>query len=267
MKTLNISLFTLSPLHIGCGQSVGVVDMPVLRERATGLPTVPGSTLKGVLADLFLDNNKRNEAGTELFGSEDTTNASRGALMIGDVQLLAFPVRSAKMGFVWATSPLLLARQGIDCPHTPGDEEAYGAKAACIGDAFVLEEYPLTRRADNISDTIYDALLTKCDHPLWTNTVKDRLVIISDTLMSYFAQNACEIANHNKVDDETGIVANHLLFSQENVPSETIFVGKIQSRDADKLDMLKKAIEAEENCLQIGANATTGLGWCQVTVR
>lgn len=266
MNTLNISLFTLSPLHIGCGQSVGVVDMPVLRERATGLPTVPGSTLKGVLADLFLDNNKRNEIGTNLFGSEDTANASRGALMIGEVQLLAFPIRSAKKGFVWATSPLLLARQGIDCPHTPGDEEAYGANAACIGDAFVLEEYPLTRAGD-ISDTIYTELLAKCDHPLWTDTLKERLVIISDTLMSYFAQNACEIANHNKVDDETGTVANGALFSQENVPSETIFVGKIQSRDADKLETLKKAIEAEENCLQIGANATTGLGWCQITVR
>src|SRR3989440_125099 len=39
----------LSPLHAGTGQGVGVIDLPIAREKATGLPFLPGSSLKGTL--------------------------------------------------------------------------------------------------------------------------------------------------------------------------------------------------------------------------
>ena len=38
---------TLSPLHAGTGQGIGVIDQPIAREKATGIPFVPGSSLKG----------------------------------------------------------------------------------------------------------------------------------------------------------------------------------------------------------------------------
>ncbi len=46
-------LFThaLSPLHAGTGQGVGVIDLPIAREKATGLPFLPGSSVKGTLRD------------------------------------------------------------------------------------------------------------------------------------------------------------------------------------------------------------------------
>jgi len=34
-------LHALSALHVGTGQSVGVVDLPIARSRATHLPLVP----------------------------------------------------------------------------------------------------------------------------------------------------------------------------------------------------------------------------------
>ena len=39
----------LSPLHAGTGQGAGILDLPIAREKATGLPFLPGSSLKGTL--------------------------------------------------------------------------------------------------------------------------------------------------------------------------------------------------------------------------
>ena len=38
----------LSPLHAGTGQSIGAIDLAIARDRATGFPYLPGSSLKGI---------------------------------------------------------------------------------------------------------------------------------------------------------------------------------------------------------------------------
>jgi CRISPR-associated protein Cmr4 len=279
MKKMMISFFTRTPLHVGCGSSVGAIDLPVLRERATDLPVIPGSTIKGVLADLWqeigvdvdlnekgeLIRKKRTDAWV-LFGdnSNKSNEANAGALLIGDARLLAFPVRSAKGGFVWATSPLLLARQGIEFSQELGEMDGYGSEKVAFDNAFILEEYKINRVGD-VTEVI-GSLTDFCDLPLWKSTLANRLVILSDTMLAYFAKNACEIAHHNKIDDETGTVAQGALFSQENVPSEALFVGEILAREEMDIQKLQKKIQQEGNLLQVGANATTGLGWCQVTM-
>lgn len=270
MKQMSVSLFTRSPLHVGCGSAVGVVDLPVLRERVTGLPAIPGTTLKGVLADLFLDQDKdgkwvRSETGLKLFGEDDPkAPAKRGRLLVGECRLTAFPVRSARNGFVWTVSPLTLGRLGISFADALSEEEAVGPEAAAYGEVFVLEEYRLARRGA-VPENVLQALSPLCANPLWTDTLTKRLTVLSDTMMAYFAQNACEIAHHNKVDDETGTVADGALFSQENVPSETLFTTVFQADDAGTLECIRKAVNDCGNLIQVGADATTGLGWCEVT--
>ena len=262
-----VSLFTRTPLHVGCGSSVGIVDLPVLRERVTGFPTVPGSALKGSLSDLFVEgegeNRKVNGAGLEIFGKQDC----RGRVLIGEARLAAFPVRSAKQGFAWLVSPLTLARLGIACAEVNGlgEEEVFAAGGVALEGKVVLEEYPLTRRGE-VPGAIVAALKGLCAEPLWQDTLAARLVVVSDTLMQYFAQNACEIAQHNKVDDEKGTVADGALFAQENVPSETLFVGEWLSDDEAQLANLCQRVAAGYHLLQVGADATTGLGWCRLTL-
>ena len=39
----------LTSIHPGSGTALGVVDLPVQRERHTNWPTIAGSSLKGVL--------------------------------------------------------------------------------------------------------------------------------------------------------------------------------------------------------------------------
>ena len=90
---------------------------------------------------------------------------------------------------------------------------------------------------------------------------------MSDELFAYFVQNACEIANHNRIDDKTGVVANGALFSQENVPSETMFYSVLNTKKLDDFAKLEDKLRTEKNLLQIGADMTTGLGWCSVATK
>lgn len=45
MNTRIFHLHALSALHVGTGQGIGAVDLPIARSRATNLPLVPGSAL------------------------------------------------------------------------------------------------------------------------------------------------------------------------------------------------------------------------------
>jgi CRISPR-associated protein Cmr4 len=106
MKSRPFLLHALSPLHAGTGHAADVIDLPTARYKATGIPFVPGSSIKGVLRDArrTVDRDKT-EA---VFGPSDDPAAHAGALVVGDARLLALPVRSFRGTFAWTTSPLLL---------------------------------------------------------------------------------------------------------------------------------------------------------------
>ena len=138
MTTKLLTIFTRTPLHVGCGSSVGAVDQPVLRERHTGFPAIPGSALKGVFADLWNErtpDNKitRSKEGVRLFGNDNPQQAAAGKLLIGEGKLLAFPVRSAKGAFAWLTCPLALNRFKRDA------YVAFGVPEVAEGQALVTE--------------------------------------------------------------------------------------------------------------------------------
>lgn len=308
MKSKILSIFTRTPLHVGCGSSVGAVDQPVVRERHTGYPVIPGSTLKGALADLWTkgDGNvqggntpqgtpdtsnsealsaegngkdrsfARNEDALELFGNDPADKtAQSGSLLIGEGKLLAFPVRSAKGGYAFITCPQVLNRFKRDCPDfkasvefnlsdekvllTTKSELSFGAKV-------VFESYAIDAESrgdvDNIADTLLNAMP---EDPVWGSIIK-RLAIVSDGVFKHFVEGTCEIAQHNRINDLTGVVDDKALFCQENVPSETMFYsvfGELKSRLVRKVEDKLKSEEVG-NVLQIGADMTTGLGWCSV---
>ena len=298
MKTGILSIFTRSPLHVGAGASVGVVDQPIIRERATGYPVIPGSTLKGVLADFWNEKIEvvsegknetaiiRSKEGVRLFGSTDSKKAAAGALLIGESKLLAFPVRSAKGGFAWVTSPLALKRfvrdvnLSVDVSDVDEDRAIVTAPSeVTIGRNVVLEEFSLETLDGEkapLSPDLLKKMASLSDDIIW-ESVGRRLVVLSDNEFSYFVRNNCEIAQHNKIDDEKGVVDDGFLFNQENVPSETLFYAVINAKDpissgsspeSEKppLEELSNKLSSEGvgNLLQIGADITTGLGWCAV---
>ena len=42
-------IYCVSPVHMGAGSAIGIIDNPIQRERHTGHPVMAGSGLKGAL--------------------------------------------------------------------------------------------------------------------------------------------------------------------------------------------------------------------------
>ena len=283
MTTQLLTLFTRTPLHVGAGASVGAVDQPVVRERHTRFPVIPGSALKGVLADLWLEKNEKGEIvrskeGKDLFGFDEKQTKENpgyaGSLYIGESKLLAFPVRSAKGCFAWITCPTALRRFDREASaKLPLDGLPAAAMDAMVSDALKLgdgkaafEEYVVTVKG-HPDGAIVKALAELSGDPLWSSGLGDKLAIVSDELFQYFAENACEIAQHNRIDDESHVVDDGALFNQENVPSESMFYAVLRSNASGDFNELSAKLESVGNVVQIGADVTTGLGWCTVTLR
>ncbi|WP_178087711.1 type III-B CRISPR module RAMP protein Cmr4 [Methylacidimicrobium cyclopophantes] len=287
---LPLYIFARTPLHVGAGASVGAIDLPIQRERHTGFPILPGSTLKGVFADCWNEilpesGISRSPDGKWLFGSEDSNSSAAGALQFSEAKLLAFPIRSAKGCFAWITSPLILKRYARDLGEPekfgslpdPGDEGAlFDSKVLGFGEKVVLEEYTFTL-AGEPPPAIGKALAALLPgDPIWRE-VEKRTVVLSDASVSFFARSACEVAQHVKIDDEKGTAATRALFNQENVPGETMFyalvrasrerradagAGRRTARDAS--NAFRAILEKEKGIFQFGADAGTGLGFCTV---
>jgi len=309
MEKKILYIFTRTPLHVGAGASVGAIDQPIIRERHTGFPVIPATSLKGTFADEWNEAAKakrkkpdgteeeveviqRSADGKWLFGETDADNAAAGALLFTEARLLAFPVRSAKGSFAWITCPLILhraQRDGVrlglpdlsdlsDLSDTQALFTANGPLAIdgkVVLEEYTFEEYTFTG-SGNLPAELGDSLAKLLDDPVWKQ-VANRLVILSDGMMSFFAQNACEVAQHVRIDDETGTAAGGALFNQENVPSETLFYSVLHATDertankakgqrreaAQALEEFAKKV-ADRQVFQFGGDASTGLGWCTV---
>ena len=277
MQTRILTLFARSPVHVGAGNSVGAVDSPVMRERHTRIPVVPGSSLKGVLRDCWQADSDADER-LWLYGNEQSAGKDEfraGALLIGEARVLAFPVRSAKGGFAWITCPLALARYKRDTgadfqvPTVAGDEDCLASADVILNDKVVLEEYCFAATGEPGFCAALEAIV---DDDVWAQ-LPQRCVVVSDEIFSHFTEHACEVVTRVRIDDETGTVAQGALFNQENVPSETLFYAVIGAQEekgktaseprsaAAALETLNKKL-AVNPVLQVGGDETVGLGYC-----
>ena len=108
MTTRLLFIHALSALHAGTSQGVGVIDLPIARETATGLPYLPGSSIKGTLRDSgdIKDDDKQ-----FLFGpNTEYASDNAGSAQFADARMLLLPVRSLAGTYAWVTSPYVLQR-------------------------------------------------------------------------------------------------------------------------------------------------------------
>jgi CRISPR-associated protein Cmr4 len=99
----------ITPLHAGSGQDLGIVDMPIQRERHTGYPKIEGSGLKGSIRSIFCDQFGEHDTNLNLiFGSEK--NKQAGSIGFIDARILLFPVKSVKGVFAYVTCPDVLKK-------------------------------------------------------------------------------------------------------------------------------------------------------------
>jgi CRISPR-associated protein Cmr4 len=290
-KHAALFLYTVSPVHMGAGQAIGVIDNPIQRERHTRHPSFAGSGIKGAVRHGFeaLFNGVENACIDRLFGPEAGSNTLHaGALSFGDAQLIALPVRSLRESYVYATCPQALARtlrllqligRGANWPALPEIDEEHCLTidpALLSGDKLHLEAFEYTAiplaKAESLTQIAADlagrALPNGEAYAFFREKLKKDLVVLSDTDFAYFSENATLVETHVRIDPGTGTAKDGGLFYTENLPPESLLVapmlasqtrtGKEELPAETVLSQIRGALDGK--LLQIGGDATTGRG-------
>lgn len=273
----------LSPLHAGTGQAAGVVDLPIDRERATDLPRVRGSSLKGKLRDLASDDKAEVYS---LFGPEQGSASDHsGAGVFGDLGLLLFPVRSATQLFLYVTSPYLLDRYDAGRREAGlaglGEAALTKARGLKADSALVSSRDALVQGRAWIEDADlaggHDADIERLAGTLGTSAlggaaglVTPRLCVVADTVLAELTRSATEVVARIKIDDDTGTVEDGGLWYEEALPAESVlwgavWVGRVTRPGSvhtpaglyDRLAAVRQA--------QLGGKASVGRGLCAFT--
>lgn len=273
-------LHALSALHCGTGQSAGVVDLPIARDRATNLPLVPGSSLRGVLREEIAGKDPALEKtlfGPRIISGTDDTHA--GALAVGDAHLLLLPVRALAGIVAYATCPFILTRYrkdiGTAAPAIPQpkDTEAIHASDSQnkLDGTIVLEDLDLAARHDKDAD-LWAAAIAKAVFPsdeAAQTDLKQRFLILPDSVFAFLAETATEVRARIAIDQETGTVKKGALWYEENLPSESVLWGvyalsdsrvRGEDRKAEQLAKQLAAIIPADLPLQLGGKAGVGRG-------
>jgi len=279
-QTALFFLHVLSPLHAGTGQGIGAIDLPIAREKATGIPYLPGSSLKGVLRDQAAcwDQDTR----FAVFGA-DTESASEhaGAVQVGDAKLLLLPVRSLYGVFALVTSPYLLERFSREAhmvglrvpgvPQVPDAEHAFlasakGSRVLGDGGKVYLEDLDLKAREE--AEAWEQWLAERLEVP-----VEGRLAVVHDDLMGYLLETATEVVARIRLDDETKTVARGALWYEESLPTESVLYSLLRAEASRRKgkDLPAEAVFALvkgllEGAVQLGGKATVGRGLCAFKV-
>lgn len=282
-ETRLILLHALTPLHVGTGQAVGNVDLPIAREKATGFPLVPASALKGVLRDYFREQPWANrafgfapkEGNTEEEDTEDARTGRAGAWMFTDLRILCLPVRSFFGVFAYATCPLILQRlqrhaqvfgiKGFEnlSVEVQGADTALASNSALgKGNKVYLEDLDLTAKqspeADAVANTIAEKLLPNSERRYFT----ERFAVVSNDVFTFLSETATEVVARVRLEDNTKTVASGGLWYEEAVPAEALFYGFVGAASAEP-SLASLQIDAP---LQIGGDATIGRGLCKVVI-
>jgi len=266
------TFYTLTPLHAGSGDSQGVVDLPIQREKHTQFPTVFSSSLKGSLRYLFENDDGLKSFVPEIFGKEGT-ESSTGNVVFTDAKVLLFPVRSSEGVFKWVTCPFALKRfvedikfiggmsVGITTEPNVDDDNAIGFKKYDV--PIVLEDFVLTA-----SDKSLDASLTNTRESLSKllpaasaqAAVNDRLLIVSDSVFKELVKVGTQVIARNELKENK--ISNNLWY-EEVVPPDAVFYTTMKPRikENESINELNKGLAGK--VIQIGGNETIGYGFVQ----
>lgn len=288
-KQAAVFFYAVSPVHMGAGQAVGVIDNPIQRERHTKHPCFAGSGIKGAVRHSYEALGGQRADIDRLMGPDaNSGELHAGAISFGDAQLVALPLRSLKGGYVYATCPQALARAqrllaltGTQV-HWPtlnveeGECLLVNKTLLSSGDRLHLEafEYLLAKAPVDIgalaTDLATRALPAQDSYQFFRDKLASDLVVLSDTDFGYFAEHAMLVEPHVRIDHETGSASDGGLFYTENLPPESLLVAPLLASQT-RTGKADNHLSAEEvftlvrqlidgRLLQIGGDATTGRG-------
>lgn len=258
IKTLFLTCET--PLHAGSGDSLGIVDLPIQRERHTSFPKIEASSLKGAIREAFeqheggdkgADAGRKNDVIHDVFGPDEGPNkndvdkiirpdAHAGAIGLSDVRLLLFPIKSMKGIYAYATCPRILQKLQLDMktadvniPSLTNLNDQQKAKVTNTSalivreDRVILEEYTFTTKKDEditkLAEWLADNIIPNGEeYTYWRDKIKDSLIVLPDNEFKDFVNLSTEVITRTKINNETGTVESGALFTEEYLPQESI---------------------------------------------
>ena len=262
-----LGLYCESPVHAGSGSELGIVDLPIQREKSTQYPIFQASTLKGALRESFeskraiknslksgvfnsfnFNSGEKDElekAINLIFGNEDNQSAS--AITFTDARILLFPVKSAKNVFSWITSPSVLSRlkRDLDIANIEYDWEVPQIKKEAVisnklnldeynEEKVVLEEYTFDVNKDSQVEKIADWINNNVIAPedkYWQEKLEEDLIILNDEDFEDFVTMSTEIQARIKIVNETKTADNGALWYEENLPAESVLYSLVMTTD------------------------------------
>lgn len=231
-----------TPLHAGSGSELGVIDLPIQREKYTNFPKIESSSLKGAFRELFEEDLKETKDIVNLIFGPENGELHSGSIGFIDARILCFPVKSLKGVFTWITCPMVLNRFVEDLKAIGGkiefDEELVSnskLKNTVPNDSdilvsdnkVILEEFTFNVKKDDNTSKIAEKLSEKIfpNDPLfsyWKEKLKNNLLILSDDDFEHFVTMSTEIITRTKIDSNTGTVKSGSLWTEEFLPQDTI---------------------------------------------
>ena len=288
-------LIVETPLHAGSGNDLGIVDLPIQREKHTDYPKIEASGLKGSIREIF----DAQKSEIELVFGPEQGDLHAGALGFTDARLLLFPVKSVKGVFAWVTCPAVLERFKYDLSicqpniafvdDLPDSDKVTTKSSLIVKDSrIVLEEYTFKvcqkKECDAVAEWIAENVLpAEPSYNYWRDKVKRDLVVLNDDDFRDFVTLSTEVIARTKIDNKTGTVETGALWYEEYLPTDSILYSLalttpiFKENDADKgrfkltcQEKKDKCDESEKvmnffidrlpNVIQIGGNATVGKG-------
>ncbi|MGC8734040.1 MAG: type III-B CRISPR module RAMP protein Cmr4 [bacterium] len=258
-------MYALTPVHMGSGQSLSYVDLPIQREKVTSFPVLWSSGIKGVFRTNFsryLDINSDNKNLVDtIFGPEDSDDSFSSCISITDAKILFYPVRSLKGVLAYITSPFVLKRFFNELSSLLNKNNELNKNNAFndlknlnlednkivikndsilkISDSQVaLEEFVFDIDNSDLVNKLFEVELSKVKlfkelkEFVGDNDFEKRVAIVSDNVFKDFVNYSVEIRTRIRIDQEKGVTKEKALFTQEFTPSNSIFYSFIFTKDS-----------------------------------
>ncbi|MBT9141407.1 MAG: hypothetical protein DDT30_01999 [Dehalococcoidia bacterium] len=244
--------------------------MSIVREPATGIPKIPGTSLAGAIR-AYAERAKEENASLPdidaVFGTAEGEQGRQGMVRFFDIQVAFFPVNSY-VGTVWVTTaerlsdyirPFSSAAEN-NWPKGPHDEDKIIPLKGLEGGKPVQLGWLLLETDSDAKVSLPEAL----------SFVK-KAAIVSDKLFYHLTNDHLEVRTSVKINRETGAAEGGALFTYEAIPRGTV-LGIEVAIDARRGGGVK--VEAVQQLIQkafsglkflgIGGMGTRGFGRLEI---
>lgn len=281
-------IHALTALHVGSGQGTGFIDLPIMREKTTGWPIIPGSSVKGVWLDHAIKSTNESSKIKAAFGKaeHDSESDHAGSFAITDARVLLLPVRSFYGTFAYVTSPLVLTRLVRDMemariktptqvPVVQNDSNILLTKESVLEpkdnsakSVVLFEDLSFKKDVNTSASEHADKWADFLGNILFKETLKEmlrsRFAIVPDSAFDYFSQHGTEVNTRIKIQKEKKVVEHNALWNEEYLPAETVLAGvvwcdQVYGSDQNPKALLDKFCKEPIYC-QMGGKLTIGKG-------